>query len=100
MQRSAIPKVIGILMIIFGSLGILGGILGMFDIVKDPPAFRHVAEWQSWKSISHVLAGIGAVFATFELIVGIQALGYKPRAPKLAVIYALRSEERRVGKEC
>jgi hypothetical protein len=69
----------------------LGGLIGMIDLAGDPPQLRHVAEWQSWKSISHVLSAIGIAMGGFELYVGLRALGYKANAPALAVVYAIVS---------
>ncbi|MFH2005180.1 MAG: hypothetical protein ABI333_01205 [bacterium] len=88
--RSAIPKVMGILMIIFGSLGLLsalinlasgGGGLGMQS--------REVARaFQEMKQFQMIANLIGLPMAVLQLMAGIWAVKYKRHAQLLSNTYA------------
>jgi hypothetical protein len=98
-RRSAIPKVIGILMIIFGSFGILGALVGsMLSGVFDgdmrmierqaPELYSAVKDMQSFETTMRM---VGFPLAVIELVGGIMCLKYHPKAPTVAVIYAVIS---------
>jgi hypothetical protein len=84
-MRSAIPKVMGILMIVFGSLGVLGALLG--SIMPQDPKLAHLPAWQEYQRIAHLMGYIGIPVSAFQLIVGLICTGYKKTAPKMAMIY-------------
>jgi hypothetical protein len=83
--RSAIPKVMGILMIIFGSLGIL---LGLFGLASGPDkTFAHLPEWRAFEDVTKVLGMIQLPITILGFVTGILAVKYKVIAPKLATVY-------------
>lgn len=87
-QRSAIPKVIGILMIIFASLGLLGSLIGLAG-GGNREMFRAIPELKTWATIELLLNVIGLAYGAFHLYAGVRCLGYKSNAPKLAVVYGV-----------
>jgi hypothetical protein len=87
-QRSAIPKVIGILMIIFASIGLLGGLLGLAG-GGNADLFRGVPEYKTWRTVELLLTVVGLGIAGLELYAGVRALGYKSNAVRLAKTYAI-----------
>lgn len=87
-MRSSIPKVVGILMIIFGSLGLLFGLLGLAGNsanagLRDVPAFK------TYMTMNMVYTVVGLGISVLHLVAGIRSVGYKANAPKLATMYAL-----------
>ena len=87
-MRSSIPKVVGILMIIFASLGLLGGLIGLGGHsagagMNDIPALK------TFNTMSLVVTVIGLGISVLHLVAGIRSVGYKANAPKLASMYAL-----------
>ncbi len=87
--RSPIPKVIGILMIIFGAIGLLGGLIGLAGGLGNDALLRDIPEYKTLKSISTVTSLLGLAQGAFQLYVGIRCVGYKPNAPSLAKVYAI-----------
>lgn len=88
-QRSAIPKVIGILMIIFGSFGILSGLINMAGGFGNDAILRGLPEYQTLKSLNLVLGLVSLGQGVFQLYAGIRCVGYKANAPTLAKAYAI-----------
>ena len=86
-QRSAIPKVMGILMIIFGSLAILGGLVGL--AMGGEKQFAHIPEWRAFEKVSQTMSIIGFPISILGFVTGICALGYKRVVPKLALVYGV-----------
>ena len=87
-RRSSIPKVIGILAIVFASLGILGALAMAFgvdeDMAKHGTTRENLGAFGSWM-LAHVpLAGL--VFAV-HLTAGIQSVCYAASAPRWMTIY-------------
>lgn len=91
--RSGIPKVVGILMIVFGSIMLLLGLAGLAgDQDKDSQIlFAGVKEWETYLMMSKVFGVVGLLVSAFHLYVGIRAVGYKRNAPTLAVTYGIAS---------
>jgi hypothetical protein len=87
-QRTAIPKVIGILMIIFASLGLLGGLLGLAG-GGNQELFREVPGYKTWRTIELLLTVVGLAMGALHLYAGVRALGYKANAPGLCKAYAI-----------
>jgi hypothetical protein len=86
--RSAIPKVVGILMIIFASLGIIVGLYhvataGVAAEALDEPRLGRFIRW------SKVLALVGLSISVLHLVGGIRAVTYRANAPRLAITYAI-----------
>lgn len=90
-RRSAIPKVMGILMIIFGGLGILSALVGLatgggFGMPSGPGAMDKLRE--ELTAYTQVTNGISLPLAIFHLVAGVWAVLYKRAAPLLATTYA------------
>jgi hypothetical protein len=97
-KRSAIPKVIGILMIVFGSLTLIGALFGVAThgmshtdemAFEDAPqvyqAFKDMARFELLNDI------IGIIVGAIELVAGVIAVGYKRKAPAFALFYSIFS---------
>ncbi len=90
-QRSAIPKVIGILMIIFGALGILGGLIGLAGNggLGGNELFREVPELKTYRTIEMLTSVLSLGISILQLYAGVRAIGYKSNAIGLAKAYAI-----------
>lgn len=91
-RRSAIPKVMGILMIIFASLGILGALIGLatgggFGLPSGGGFGQRMQEELS--QYTRVTNGIALPVAFLHLLAGIWAVRYRRSAPLLATSYAV-----------
>ena len=88
--RSAIPKVIGILAIVFASFGVLGTLGLTFGMEDELSRYRitrdALGSFGTWMIVSGVFG-----FALFgvHLTMGIQAVRYAPSAPRWATIYGV-----------
>jgi hypothetical protein len=89
-MRSAIPKVMGILMIIFSSLALLFGLIGLAKS-SIPPELKEIDAFKTFTTISLVFGVVGLGISVLHLLAGIKAVGYKAGAPKLATMYAIVS---------
>jgi len=87
--RSAIPKVMGILMIIFASLGLFGGLFGLLSSVANDALFREIPQYKTWHTIELLLNVTGLAIGALHLYTGVRAVGYKRNAPSFAVTYAI-----------
>jgi hypothetical protein len=87
-QRSAIPKVIGILMIIFGSLGILGGLIGLAGSGLGG-GFGEIPELKTINTIQKLESVVGLALSILQLYAGIRLIGYKSNALGMAKAYAI-----------
>lgn len=89
--RSSIPKVVGILMIVFASLGLLFTLLALtsagtgndYQEMQSLPAFKTLTTMQL------VFNALGVGIGILHLVAGISAVRYKASAPKLAMSYAV-----------
>ncbi len=86
--RSAIPKVMGILMLIFASLGLLGGVIGILNTGGDD-LMSMIPELKSWHTIDRIVTFTGVGISGLHLYAGFRAIGYKSNAPRAAVTYAV-----------
>lgn len=89
--RSSIPKVIGILMIIFASLGLLFSLIGFggTDFSTEGLSPEFVDKLNSAKTFQLVTSVLGLVIGALHLFTGIACVRYKSTAPKLALIYGV-----------
>jgi hypothetical protein len=81
--------VIGILLIVFSSLGILGSLWGLLVSSAFDFAPKELPELKTFTTISKLTSGIDLILAIFGLVVGIMCVGYKRPAPKLAIVLAI-----------
>jgi len=88
-QRSGIPKVMGILMIIFASLGLIGSLLALAGGSGSAAASEGVPALKTWATLSLVFSVVGLGVSGLHLFAGVRAVGYKANAPKLAMTYGL-----------
>lgn len=87
-KRSSIPMVIGILMLVFGGLGLLFTLIGFAGDSSSPfmdSEFKDKWEtFQTWETVSRLL---GLVLGLLHVFGGIQAVRYARNAPTLAMAY-------------
>jgi hypothetical protein len=87
-RRSSIPRVIGILAIVFASLGLLGALGISFgvdeDLARHGTTRENLGTFGSWMLAYAPLAGL--VFAV-HLTAGIQSVRYAASAPRWMTIY-------------
>jgi hypothetical protein len=88
-QRSGIPKVMGILMIIFASIGLLLSLIGLAGNSANASMAREIPQLKTWATLSMVFGVIGIGVSALHLFAGVRAVGYKANAPKLAVTYGI-----------
>lgn len=91
-KRSAIPKVIGILMIIFAGLGLLGTLLGLAGSTSMPHATgsaRFEDAFNTLESYQTITNLIGLFIGILHLVGGIQCVRYARNAPMLAKLYGI-----------
>jgi len=84
--RSGIPKVMGILMIIFASLGLLFGLIGLAGNSGND-AFKDVSAFKTLHTMQLIFGVIGLGISALHLVAGLSAVRYKANAPKLSVAY-------------
>lgn len=90
-RRSAIPKVIGILMLIFGGLAVLGGLIGLVTGPSGAEFGRlggELAEAMSrFKTLNIVSNLVSLIIGGIELYAGGRALMYRANAPGWVMVY-------------
>lgn len=86
-QRSGIPKVVGILMIVFASLGLIASLWGLAVSAASDAMLREIPQLKTWSKIDMVYSVVGLGISGLHLAAGISAVKYKASAPKLAVTY-------------
>lgn len=84
--RSAVPKVLGILMIIFGAFATFGGMFGLINRTEVPSGN---SAWATMSTLSLVYDLIGLGVGGLQAYTGIKLFGYKDTAPKLALIWGV-----------
>src|SRR5438067_147667 len=85
-MRSSIPKVVGILMIIFASLGLIGGLIGLAGNAANE-GLKELPEFKTYMTMNLVYTVVGLGISALHLFAGVRAIGYKANAPKLAMMY-------------
>jgi hypothetical protein len=86
-SRSAIPKVVGILMIIMCSLSLVVALIGM--AIPEDKQFAHMVEYQTLDKISKTIGLLNLPITLLGFVTGILAVSYKRIAPTLALVYGL-----------
>jgi hypothetical protein len=86
-MRSGIPKVIGILMIIFASLGLLFGMAGLLMRGVNQELFDGIAEFHRLQQFTLVFGLIGLGVSALHLVTGLSAVRYRRSAPRLTLLY-------------
>ena len=75
-QRSGIPKVMGILMIIFASLGLLFGLIGLAGSGASAAGLKDVPVFKTYSTISMILGVVGLGISGLHRFAGVRAVGY------------------------
>ncbi len=89
--RSGTPKVMGILMIIFASIGLLFTLIGLAGNAGGGAAAKEIDAYKTFTTLALVFGVLDLGIVVLHLVAGIQSVRYKANAPKLAVAYgALR----------
>jgi hypothetical protein len=95
-KRSAIPLVMGILMICFAGLGFLGGLWNLFgpdpwkELSHDPLVRGEFGRaMDQMKTFTTVTTLLGLGVGILHMVAGVAAVQYRRGAPKLASIYAI-----------
>jgi hypothetical protein len=83
--RSGIPKVMGILMIVFASIGLLFTLIGAGG--SSTGLEGDVADKLSLLNNIELIAGL--LIGVLHLVAGIMTVRYKANGPKLAIIYGI-----------
>ena len=86
--RSAIPKVVGILMIVFASLGLLHSLISMFQAQLVSETF-HSHEMEGFVHVALIFGLLDVGIGFLHLAAGLRALGYKESAPRLTMLYGV-----------
>ena len=94
-KRSAIPKVIGILMLIFGGLAVLSGLIGLVSGPGDEfNQFGRLGDgdiataFGRYKTLNMVSNLTSLIIGAIELYAGGRALMYRSNAPGWVLAYA------------
>lgn len=91
-QRSGVPKTMGVLMIVFSSLGLLFGLAGLAGDTGDENTrafLAHIDEFKTFETLTKVFGVIGLGISGLHLYAGIRSVGYRRNAPTLAATYAI-----------
>lgn len=90
-QRSGTPKVMGILMIIFASLGLLGSLMGLVGGgISDASGAGEVHDAvKTFNTMSMIFSLVGLGVSALHLVAGVNAVKYKAGAPKLSMMYGV-----------
>ncbi len=89
-KRSGTPKVMGILMIVFASLGLLGSLASLGGIeTSGMEELERLEAFKTFQTMNMVMAVFGLFLGGLHLYAGIRAVGYRANAPRLANTYAI-----------
>lgn len=88
-RRSSIPRVVGILAIIFASIGLLSAALWVFGPLADLSRWNTTHAWSGVQSWLFAWGGLSVGVFVLHLIAGIFATMYRPSAPRLVTWYAI-----------
>ncbi len=84
--RSPIPKVIGIMMIIFGALGFFSG---GFGLIGAGSSIEFAGAMATFNKASKGFDLLTVALSALQFFAGIKCLGYKDNGPKLAMTYGI-----------
>lgn len=85
--RSGIPKVMGILMIVFASLGLLFTLIGAGGPSDTGGLESELLD--KLKLFANIDLIVGLLIGILHLVAGIMSVRYKTNGPKLAIIYGI-----------
>jgi hypothetical protein len=88
-QRSAIPRVVGILAIVFASIGVLSSAVFTLGPLSDLADWRLLDELSGVVTWLWVWLGLSVALFVLHLVAGILACGYRPSAPRLINAYGV-----------
>jgi hypothetical protein len=83
--RSAIPRVIGILSLVFAPIGIFFSLVFVAGPISDHHSVPH--DWQPLVTWLWITAAASVLVFAVHLVAGITATMYKPSAPRWMTIY-------------
>jgi hypothetical protein len=87
--RSAVPRVVGILAIIFASIGLMGSLIWAYGPMSDIYDWNLEGELGSIITWLWVWMGLSVVVFVVHLVGGIQAIRYKRSGLRLLTVYAI-----------
>jgi hypothetical protein len=88
-QRSAVPRVMGILAIIFAGLGLLGSIIWTFGPLSDLDDHSGVSALKPVTAWLWIWMGLSTVIFVVHLIGGILSVQYKRAGLKVMTVYGI-----------
>jgi hypothetical protein len=87
--RSAIPKVIGILGIIFACLGVATSAIWTWGSLDDLTHWDRDGVWTGVETWLRVWGFASCALFAIHLTAALFALGYRPMAPRLVTVYSV-----------
>src|SRR2546425_389389 len=87
--RSVIPKAVGILAIIFASLGAMSSAVFAWGPLTDMSRWADGHGWHTIRVWIYVWAFVSCGLFVLHLVAGAFAMMYRPSAPRLISIYAV-----------
>ena len=88
-KRSSIPRVVGILAIVFACVGLCSAALWVWGPLDDLSIWSRATGWSSVRAWLLVWGGLSVGVFVLHLVAGIFAVMYRPRAPRLVTWYAI-----------
>jgi len=86
--RSSVPLVVGVLMIVFASLGLLHSFVSLIQAQLLNETF-HGHEMQSFAHVALIFGLLDLGVGFLHLAAGLRALAYKESAPRLTMLYGV-----------
>ncbi|MEZ4366558.1 MAG: hypothetical protein R2939_09760 [Kofleriaceae bacterium] len=88
--RSPVPKVVGILLLVFGGLGLVVNLRGLLAVAGTAELFRDPA-WRHVIRVQQVDHAVSLAVAALQVYAGFRAVTYRQNAPRMAALYAWTS---------
>ena len=88
-MRSGVPRVVGILAIVFSGIGLIATAIWTFGPLDDVSRWDHAHLWASARVWLIVWGGLSAGVFALHLVAGILAVRYRPSAPRAVTVYAI-----------
>ena len=88
-KRSAIPKVVGILMIVFAGLGLVHSLISLIQAQLLNEGFEGHERMAQFAHVALIFGLVDLGVGVLHLAAGLRALGYKESAPRLTMLYGV-----------